>query len=136
MKVTKKKIIILFSIACLLLVNLNVVTAYAREHMLYNCTLGIVCNPNGVTVEVLTKFSTTADEIGVKDVVLQEKTWYGWKDIKINDSSRKNADTFSASTTYTGAEKGKTYRAKCTHYAVYGGETQTITSQTAEMVYN
>lgn len=136
MKVVKNKILVVFSVACLLLANFNVVTAYAREHMLYNCTLGVVCDTDGVTVEVRTKFTTTADEIGIKDAVLQEKTWYGWKDIKINDDSRKNSDVYSASTTYTGAEKGKTYRAKCTHYAVYGGETQTITSQTAEMVYN
>ena len=121
---------------CLLLANFSIIMAYASDHMLYNCTLRVVCADNGVRVEVHTNFSTNADEIGVKDVVLQEKTWYGWKDIKINDSSRKNSSVFSGSTTYTGAEKGKTYRAKCTHYAVYGGETQTLTSQTAEMVYN
>lgn len=136
MKATKKRILVLFSVACLLVANLSVMTAYAREHMLYGCTLRVICDTDGVGVEVYTNFTTTADEIGVKDVVLQEKTWYGWKDIKINDGSRKNSSLFSASTTYTGAEKGKTYRAKCTHYAVYKGETQTITSQTAEMVYN
>lgn len=136
MKVSKKKIMVLFSIVCLLLANVSVMAVYARDHMLYNCTLGVVCGSNGVIVEIHTNFSTTADEIGVKDVVLQEKTWYGWKDIKISDGSEKNSDVFSASATYTGAEKGKTYRAKCTHYAVYGGKTQTLTSQTAEMVYN
>ena len=136
MKVAKKKIIVLFSVFCLLLANFSVVTAYASQHMLQGCTLRVICGTDGVGVEVYTRFTTTADEIGVKDVVLQEKTWYGWKDIKINDSSRKNSDVFSGSTTYTGAEKGKTYRAKCTHYAVYGGKTQTLTSQTAEMVYN
>ena len=136
MKVIKKKIIVLCSVACLLFSNFYVVTAYASSNMLYNCTLGIICDTDGVGVEVCTKSTTIADEIGVKDVVLQEKTWYGWKDIKISDSSEKNSDIFSASLTYTGAEKGKTYRAKCTHYAVYGGKTQTLTSQTAEMVYN
>ena len=136
MKGIKKKIIVLFSVACLLLANFSVVTAYASDHMLHGCTLGIICDTDGVGVEACTKFTTTADEIGVKDIVLQEKTWYGWKDIKINDSSKKNSSIFLASTTYTGAEKGKTYRAKCTHYAVYGGKTQTLTSQTAEMVYN
>lgn len=136
MKVAKKKIIILFSVICLLIANFSVVTVYASGHMLHGCSLRVICGANGVGVEVCTKFTTTADEIGVRDVVLQEKTWYGWKDIKISDSSEKNSDIFSASLTYTGAEKGKTYRAKCTHYAVYKGETQTITSQTAEMVYN
>lgn len=136
MKAAKKKIIVLFSVVCLVLANLSVVTAYAKEHLLYGCTLGIVCDTDGVTVEVRTNFTTNADEIGVKDIVLQEKNWYGWKDIKISSGSEKNSDIFSASATYTGAEKGKTYRAKCTHYAVYGGETQTLTSQTAEMVYN
>ena len=136
MKVVKKQIIVLVSVACLLFASFYPVIAHASGNMLYNCTLRVICGANGVGVEVCTKSTTIADEIGVKDVVLQEKTWYGWKDIKINDSSRKNSDIFSGSTTYTGAEKGKTYRAKCTHYAVYKGETQTITSQTAEMVYN
>ena len=55
---------------------------------LSGCTFGIGIASNGVSLTFITRATQTADEIGVKNIVLQEKTWYGWKNININNNQR------------------------------------------------
>lgn len=47
------------------------------EPFLYDCELAIGIAKNGVAVEYATRCSEIATEIGVKDVVLQEKHFLG-----------------------------------------------------------
>ena len=61
---------------------------------LAGCTLEIGIASNGVEVSFVTSATQTANEIGVKDVVLQQKTWYGWKDIPISNHSTNNSDIY------------------------------------------
>ena len=60
----------------------------------------------------------TASVIGVKDIKVQQKMWYGWKTVLTSDGAEnKNENVFACDLTYSEAVKGKTYRVLCTHYA-------------------
>ena len=100
------------------------------------CTLEIGIGSNGVAVSFVTSATQAANEIGVKDIVLQEKTWYGWKDIPISNLYTNNSDMYVGGVTYTNAEAGKTYRVHCTHYAKYGNTELTLYNESNNLVYN
>lgn len=100
------------------------------------CTWGIGIASNGVYVSFVTSATQYADEIGVKNVVLQEKTLFGWKDIPISNHYTNSSDMYVGEVVYTGAEKGKTYRAYCTHYAKYGSKELTLYNESNNLVYN
>lgn len=100
------------------------------------CTLEIGIDSEGVSVSFVTSATQAANEIGVKNVVLQEKTWYGWKDLPISDHYTNNSDMYVGEVIYTNAEAGKTYRVHCTHYAKYGNTELTLYNETSNLVYN
>ena len=106
------------------------------EPSLASCDLGVGASGNGVSVTFTTRATMSASEIGVRNVVLQEKTLFGWKDIPISDHSTTNSDYYNGGVVYTQAVAGKTYRASCTHYAVINGREYTLSNQTNELVYN
>lgn len=108
----------------------------AHAASLYSCSLEIGAESNGVGLTYTTMFSATASEIGVKDIVLYEKVNGTWKAYSIPSVSDTNISVCSSGGTYTAAVKGRTYKATCTHYAVYNGVTYTLTNSTNEFVYN
>jgi len=58
--------------------------------------------------------------IGVKDIKVQQKMWYGWKTVMTSDGAENyNEDIFMGELTYPDAVNGKTYRVTCVHYANY-----------------
>lgn len=100
------------------------------------CELGIGISSNGVGVTFITTATTTATEIGCKDMVLQEKTALGWKDITIRDHYDYDTDVYAGSVVYLKAVVGKTYRVYCTHYAVIDDVEYTLYNITDSIVYN
>ena len=106
------------------------------EPTLLACNVGIGIADNGLLITFDTNASHIADEIGVKNIVLQEKTWYGWKDMPVSNYSKYNSDFYSGDIVYTLATKGTTYRVKCTHYAKYGSTELTLDNTSSELVYN
>ena len=100
------------------------------------CNLGIGIADNGLLITFDTTTTHVADEIGVKNVVLQEKTWYGWKDIPVSNYCKYNSDYYMGDIVYTLATKGTTYRVKCTHYAKFGSTELTLDNTSSELVYN
>lgn len=100
------------------------------------CNVGIGIADNGLLLTFDTNASHVADEIGVKNVVLQEKTWYGWKDIPVSNYCKYNSDYYMGDIVYTAAAKGTTYRVKCTHYAKFGSTELTLNNTSSELVYN
>lgn len=101
-----------------------------------NCNIGLSIASNGVRVSCDTNSSTRADEIGVKDIVLQEKVNGVWKNINIAGGSANNSYSYVGSVVYTNAVKGRSYRAHCTHYAKYGSTTKTLYGEVGPIVYN
>ena len=132
----KKKIILLLCIIMLMGMTLQVNANERTVGNLTDCTISIGNASNGIRVAFTTDSTTSADEIGCKDIVLQEKANGGWRDIDINGGYERNSSSYGASAVYTGAVEGRTYRAYCTHYAKYGNTTKTLYNETGEMVYN
>lgn len=106
------------------------------DPLLAACNLGIGIADNGLLITFDTNATHVADEIGVKNVVLQEKTWYGWKDMPVSNYCKYNSDFYSGDIVYTLATKGTTYRVKCTHYAKFGSTELTLNNTSSELVYN
>ena len=101
------------------------------------CKIGLKIADNGLYITFDTTATQRADEIGVKNAVLQEKTWYGgWKDIPMSNYCTYNSDWYSGDVVYTGAQKGTTYRVKCTHYAKFGSTELTLNNTSSELTYN
>ena len=100
------------------------------------CDLGIGINKNGLGISYATRTTEIASEIGIKDLVLQEKTLLGWKDIPIKDRCDYDTDFYMGSVIYLKAEINKTYRVYCTHYAIINEQEYTLYNITDSIVYN
>ena len=110
------------------------IISYAAS--LYGCSLELGIASNGLSVSYTTQFSTSASEVGVKDIVLYEKIGNTWHTYDIPQASGTNTTAYAGGGTYTNAVRGRTYKATCTHYAVYNGVTYTLGNSTREFVYN
>ncbi len=100
------------------------------------CSAGVGITSNGLSITLGTTASHVANEIGVKNIILQEKTLFGWKDITIGNDCTYNSDVYSGGYIYTLAQKGTTYRVKCTHYAKFGNSELTLNNTSSEIKYN
>lgn len=101
------------------------------------CQFSIGIYENGVGITFVTRSTVEAEEIGIKDFVLQEKTLFGgWTDIPVKNYCDYDTDTHAGSVVYVRAVEGKTYRALCTHYAIIDGVEYTLDAETGEIVYN
>ena len=103
---------------------------------LTDCVIGISCRSNGVGITFSTSATTKADEIGCKDIVLEEKIGNTWVPIKVSGGYETNSYDYDGGAVYTGAVKGRVYRAHCTHYARWGSTTEEQSNSIGEMVYN
>ncbi len=108
----------------------------ASTESLAGCQLGIGIASNGVSVTFTTRSTATASEIGVKNVVLQEKNGSGWRDIPISKHYTSGKQEYTGGVVYTGAQAGRTYRVSCTHYAIINGTEYTLYNSTNNLVYN
>lgn len=132
-KMKRKKFLIL----ALVLVVMMSITSYAAEiGSLGDCSISLGIASNGLRIACDTNSTTRADEIGVKDIVLQEKVNGVWKNININGGSERDSYDYTGSVVYTNAVKGRSYRAHCTHYAKYGSTTKTLYGEVGPIVYN
>ncbi|WP_321003710.1 hypothetical protein [Eisenbergiella porci] len=115
----------------------NGINTYSSEDgSMDACELGIGISKNGIGVSYTTRTTEIASEIGVKDMVLQEKTLLGWRDIPIKDHYDYDTDFYMGSLVYLKAEVGKTYRVYCTHYAIINEKEYTLYNITDSIVYN
>lgn len=103
---------------------------------LSGCFIRISCRSNGVGITFTTSVTDKADEIGCKDIVLEEKIGNTWVPINISGGYETNSYDYDGGAVYTGAVKGRTYRAHCTHYARWGSTTKELPNSIGEMVYN
>ena len=86
--------------------------------MLYNCLISVNSSSDGMRVSFMTDCSQFASKVGVKDVVIKQKVWYGWKTVATSSGGyNTNNKTFMGTILYTNAIKDEEYRITCTHYA-------------------
>lgn len=81
----------------------------------------------GLCMSFTTSCAGEASVIGVKDIKVQQKMWYGWKTVLISDGAETyNSAIFGADLTYPDAIKDRTYRVICTHYADVDGYEEVV----------
>ena len=76
-------------------------------------------------------FSTScvgeASVLGVKDIKIQQKMWYGWKTVATSEGTESyNCTLFAADVIYPDAIKDKTYRVIATHYGNVDGYEEAV----------
>ena len=95
---------------------------------MFNCQIIMAFSADeGLVMTFTTSCVGVAKVIGVKDIKVQQKMWYGWKTVLVSDGA-ESADrgSFGANLTYSDAIKDKTYRVICTHYADYDGYEEAV----------
>lgn len=130
----KKKISAILVMIMMLAISIQVNAAEIGSLSNSSISLGIASN--GLRIICETNSTTRADEIGVKDVVLEEKVNGVWRSISIAGGAERDSHTYGGSVVYTNAVKGRSYRAHCTHYAKYGSTTKTLYGEVGPIVYN
>ena len=87
---------------------------------MFNCEIILAFTGNGLEMTFTTSAAEVSTVIGVKDIKVQQKMWYGWKTVFTSDGAENhNENMFGAGVTYPDAVNGKTYRVTCVHYANY-----------------
>lgn len=99
------------------------------------CIISISGHDDGMYIDITTGASGKASVIGVKDVKIQKKVWYGWSTVGTSEGGEIYDRTMMAvCITYTKAVKGETYRVTCVHYADVDGYLEG-TNDTGAFVY-
>lgn len=95
---------------------------------LFNCQIIMAFRADeGLCMTFTTSSAGPAKVIGVKDIKVQQKVWYGWKTVLVSDGTELyDSSIFAADLTYADAIKDKTYRVICTHYADYDGYEESV----------
>lgn len=95
-------------------------TTFVEETITVNYT------SEGMVVNILTATNRTASYVGVKDIEIQKKVWYGWETVAVSSGGASyNVASSVCRLVYGGAVKGETYRVRCTHYADVDGYAET-----------
>lgn len=94
---------------------------------IFDCEIIMAFTLEGLEMSFTTSCADIASVIGVKDIKVQQKMWYGWKTVFTSaGAENQNENIFIATTTYPDAVSGKTYRVICTHYADYDGYEEVV----------
>lgn len=110
---------------------------FARGNGIIAANLTVTPRTNEILITAGTTTNFIASTIGIKNVYVQEKVWYGWKTIAQTSGQDSNTYVYDGQCSCTNATKGKTYRVLCTHYAIESNGTEhTVANQSEEFVYN
>lgn len=83
-----------------------------------NCKIILGFSSAGMQIEIFTGTTGTVPVVGVKDIKVQQKVWYGWKTVAVcSGAERTDSDGLAMTTIYDEAIKDETYRVTCVHYA-------------------
>ena len=86
--------------------------------VLSDCTIVIGFGDSGMRISIFTGASDIVPVLGVKDIKVEQKVWYGWKTVAVASGGQfTDTSGMSYGVTYTNAIKGETYRVSCVHYA-------------------
>ncbi len=97
----------------------------ATRTLISDWNIDIKSDSDGLVVEVRVGTMQKASVIGVKDIKIYKKMWYGWKLVAISDGDEA-LDCVKVVVTahYGNAEKGSDYKATCVCYANVDGLTE------------
>lgn len=90
----------------------------------------------GMMVDIYTLMNKEASVVGVKDIKIQKKVWYGWSTVVTSEGGGStNCLSSGCTVIYRGAELGETYRVLCTHYGNTDGGYRELENETSGYVY-
>ena len=94
--------------------------------MLTRCQISVSGDSEGMHIDISTGCVGVASVLGVKDVKIYKKTWYGGWDLVATSSGGESYDRSSTGVTilYKNAVKDATYKITCVHYADVNGYTE------------
>ncbi|MCM1044704.1 MAG: hypothetical protein NC417_04270 [Candidatus Gastranaerophilales bacterium] len=93
--------------------------------MLSGCSIVVGCDERGLIVDITTGATQTASLLGIKDIVVEQQKWYGWKPVATAPGVEiQNRAGVGVSFIYTGAVYGETYRISCVHYGTVDSYTE------------
>lgn len=95
---------------------------------MFNCQIIMAFRADeGLCMTFTTSCAGSAKVIGVKDIKVQQKVWYGWKTVLTSAGAESyDSAVFGADLVYPEAIKDKTYRVICTHYADVDGYEESV----------
>nr|WP_296487793.1 hypothetical protein [uncultured Acetatifactor sp.] len=105
--------------------------------MLASCIISVGEESDGMHIGISTGTVGTASVLGVKDVKIWKKTWYGGWDLVATSKGGEsyNRSNMGVSIVYPGAVKGATYKITCVHYGNVNGYTEGE-NDSGEFVYD
>ncbi len=103
---------------------------------LTDCTISFSKNSSGLHIEIKTGCGNgMASYLGVKDVKIEKKVWYGWQTIATGSGGQQsNCSIMGISIDYPNVTAGETYRISCVHYGDYDGYHE-LANNTGAFVY-
>lgn len=94
--------------------------------MLADCIIGVSGASDGMHIDISTGTVGKASVLGVKDVKIYKKTWYGgWDYVAYSSGGESyNRTTMGINILYENAVKDATYKITCIHYGNVDGYTE------------
>lgn len=93
--------------------------------MLVDCSIVVGCEARGLVIDITTSATQTASLLGIKDIVIEQQKWYGWKPVATAPGVEvQNRLGVGVSIVYSGAVYGETYRVSCVHYGTVDSYTE------------
>lgn len=103
--------------------------------MLAQCIISVSGHDDGMYIDITTGAVGIASVIGIKDVKVERKFWYGWSTVATCSGCESyDHSMVGLCITYDNAVKDATYRISCTHYADVDGYTEGV-NDTGAFVY-
>lgn len=89
-----------------------------NRSVLCDCFISVGFSSEGLDIEAFTGTNTVVPVVGIKDIRVEQKVWYGWKLVAFADGA-EDTDTagISVHVVFEDAIKDQTYRVTCVHYA-------------------
>jgi len=94
--------------------------------MLADCIIGVSGASDGMHIDISTGTVGKASVLGVKDVKIYKKNWYGgWDYVAYSSGGEaKDCGTMGINILYANAVKDATYKITCVHYGNVNGYTE------------
>lgn len=90
----------------------------------------------GMKIFIVTSTDQTATKIGVKDIKVKHKVWWGWETVKTSSGGYlENTSGMSCTIVYENAVQGDSYKIYCVHFAEIDGYHEVV-SETTDFIYN
>lgn len=106
--------------------DIDLASGISPYTMLADCTIGVTGDSKGMHIDISTGTVGKASVLGVKDVKIYKKNWYGgWDYVAYSSGGEaKDCGSMGINILYANAVKDATYKITCVHYGNVNGYTE------------